>query len=84
MADFCSGRVRGLIRGCAGWRLESLLDPPFRVSSWGRDEAGELYLAEWSTQGAGRLYRVVAQPAEVILADGFESGDLRAWSTCID
>ena len=45
-ADFCSGRVWGASQDGAGrWSAAELLDTALLISTFGEDEAGELYLA---------------------------------------
>jgi len=56
-ADFCSGRIWGLRFDGTAWRRRELAHTPYQVSSFGEDEAGELYLADYS----GSLYRVDAR-----------------------
>ncbi|MGE5347365.1 MAG: PQQ-dependent sugar dehydrogenase, partial [Acidithiobacillales bacterium] len=56
-ADFCTGRIRGLRRTATGWETQELLDAGFTISTFGEDEAGELYLVDY---GGGVLYQVVA------------------------
>lgn len=53
--DFCSGRVWALRRAGASWENVLLSDTTFSISTFGEDEAGELYLADY---GSGTLYRV--------------------------
>ena len=60
--DYCSGRIWSLHRDGSGggtWVQTELLDSDAGVSSFGEDEAGELYLTGLSD---GVLYRVVAAP----------------------
>ncbi|MBB6098905.1 glucose/arabinose dehydrogenase [Deinobacterium chartae] len=53
--DFVSGRVWAAARGTGGrWTSALLLDTDYGVSTFGEDEAGELYLADY---GGGTLYR---------------------------
>ena len=54
-ADFCSGRLWGLKRSGAAWENRLLLDTTLQISSFGEDEAGNLYLADL---GAGDIYKV--------------------------
>ncbi len=54
-ADYCTGRLRGLRPNGAGWETHEFLAPGFSVSTFGEDEAGELYLADY---GGGALYQV--------------------------
>lgn len=53
--DFCSGRIWGLNRSGSTWENRLLLDSPFQISTFGEDEAGELYLADYA---GGDIYRI--------------------------
>lgn len=44
--DFCSGRIWGLRRVGAAWENRLLLDSTLSLSSFGEDEAGNLYAAD--------------------------------------
>ena len=54
-ADYCSGKIWGLVRDGAGWRSRELLSSGRNISSFGEDEAGELYVADLN----GAVYQVV-------------------------
>jgi glucose/arabinose dehydrogenase len=55
--DYCSGTIWSLHRDAAGtWEQRKVLDSGLRISSFGEDEAGELYMIDLS----GTLYRVTA------------------------
>ena len=54
--DFCTGRVWGLTRDGGAWLSQELLNTGRGISTFGEDEDGELYLADY---GGGRIYRVV-------------------------
>ena len=56
--DYCSGRIWGLAPGAGGWTVAQLAQVDARISSFGEDEAGELYLVDMA---AGSLYRITAQ-----------------------
>jgi len=43
--DYCSGDVWGLIPSDGGWQSEVLFDVGVNITSFGRDESGELYIA---------------------------------------
>jgi glucose/arabinose dehydrogenase len=59
-SDYCSGRIWALDRDGQGqWRMAEVGRASIRPSSFGEDEAGELYLVD--IQG-GKLYRIVALP----------------------
>lgn len=54
--DFCSGRIWGARRGGSGeWQSEVLLDTTLSISSFGEDEAGELYVVDLG----GTVHRVL-------------------------
>jgi hypothetical protein len=49
--DFCTGRIWGLRNDGIAWQNTLLLDSEHSISSFGEDEAGNLYLAAYSTGG---------------------------------
>ena len=55
-ADFCSGRVWGLRRNATGWETQELLQVGFAFTSFGEDDAGEVYAVDGNS---GALYRLV-------------------------
>lgn len=55
--DFCSGRIWGLRRNGNLWENRLLLDSALLISTFGEDEAGELYVADY---GTGAVYRIIA------------------------
>jgi glucose/arabinose dehydrogenase len=60
-ADFCSGRIWSLHKGADGaWQQTQMLDTPLGISSFGEDEAGELYVVSLEPGG---LHRLVLGPA---------------------
>src|SRR6185436_15485562 len=57
-ADYCTGTVWGLTRADDGsWQVRNLLSSGVQVSSFGEDEAGELYIVDL---GGGISQLVVA------------------------
>ncbi|MDQ2998884.1 MAG: PQQ-dependent sugar dehydrogenase [Chloroflexota bacterium] len=55
--DYCSGTIWSLHRDAAGaWEQRKVLDSGLSISSFGEDEAGELYMLDLG----GTLYRVTA------------------------
>lgn len=56
--DFCSGLIWGLRREAdGGWSQAQLLTSGYRISSFGQDEAGEIYLVDHG----GEILRVVVE-----------------------
>jgi glucose/arabinose dehydrogenase len=56
--DYCSGRIWGLAPTEAGeWQIAELAQANVRLSSFGQDQAGELYLLDLE---GGVLYKVAA------------------------
>ena len=57
-ADYCAGTIWGLARDAGGaWARTTILETGFSVSSFGEDEAGELYVLDYS---GGRVLQFVA------------------------
>ena len=52
--DFCSGRIWGATESGGAWTTVELLDTALNISSFGEDEAGEIYVAHLF----GALYRL--------------------------
>jgi hypothetical protein len=44
--DYCSGKVWGLKKNGSTWENASLLGSSLKISSFGIDEAGNLYMAD--------------------------------------
>jgi glucose/arabinose dehydrogenase len=59
--DYCSGRIWGLAQsGDDGdWRVARLAQADVRLSAFGEDEQGELYLVDMDR---GELFKIVARP----------------------
>ncbi|HEY6213169.1 MAG TPA: PQQ-dependent sugar dehydrogenase [Vicinamibacterales bacterium] len=54
--DYCSGTIRGIAQNADGsWSSAKLLTTSLRISSFGEDASGELYVADVV---AGRIYRL--------------------------
>ena len=70
-ADYCSSQVWLAKKGPTGWATTEWLaakDTLSRVSSFGEDEEGNLYIADLQ---AGKVFRIVML-GEVLFADSFE------------
>ncbi len=74
--DWCSGRIWFGTESSPGtWSASVWLDTSFAIGTFGEDERGELHLAD---HAGGTIQRFVSPSS--IFFDGFESGDLSAWS----
>lgn len=56
--DYCSGKIWGLTPDGASWRNAELLASGLNISSFGEDEAGELYVTDLR---GGDVYRIVVE-----------------------
>jgi glucose/arabinose dehydrogenase len=54
--DFCSGTLWAIQNDSDQWRMSELEDTDFSISTFGEDEAGELYVAD---HARGQILRVV-------------------------
>ena len=62
-ADYCSGRIWAAAEQADGvWIATEVLDTEHNVSSFGEDEAGELYIAHHAPSD-GTIYRMVLHDA---------------------
>lgn len=79
-ADYCSGNIWFADDDSGSWVTsiwsESGSAFQFGITSFGEDEAGELYFVDDN----GELYRFESDSSQNIYVDGFESGDTSAWS----
>jgi hypothetical protein len=56
--DFCSGTIWGLLRdNSQNWQGKVLLSTPYKISAFGSDENGEIYLLDLQ----GGLYRLTTK-----------------------
>jgi glucose/arabinose dehydrogenase len=59
-ADFCTGRIWGVIQqGNGTWETQELLFAGFSISTFGEDETGELYVVEYN-EDQSVLYRIAS------------------------
>ena len=57
--DYCSGRFFSLFNDPQnGWTATQVVDTPYSISTFGEDEQGELYLADYAT---GKIYNIQYQ-----------------------
>lgn len=53
--DYCTGYVWGMILSNGGWQAQRLFETGVQITSFGQDEAGEIYL----TSDGGEVYRLM-------------------------
>jgi glucose/arabinose dehydrogenase len=53
--DYCSGRIRAMRRSGTSFISDVLLDTSLRISTFGEDEAGNLYVVDYSGGGIHKL-----------------------------
>jgi uncharacterized protein (TIGR03437 family) len=53
--DYCSGLIRAAQQAGSNWTVVDTRDTAFNISTFGEDEAGELYVAD---HGGGAVYRI--------------------------
>lgn len=56
--DFCGGQIWGLLNVGGEWKNQLLFDTDFAISTFGIDEFGEVYLADYNT---GSIYKLVKE-----------------------
>jgi uncharacterized protein (TIGR03437 family) len=54
--DYCSGLIRAAQQAGSNWMVADTRETGFDISTFGEDEAGELYVAD---HGGGAVYRIV-------------------------
>jgi uncharacterized protein (TIGR03437 family) len=65
--DYCSGRIWGLRRDGERWRNELLIDTNLAISTFGEDDAGEIYVAD---HGRGEIWAIAGGSQPVFTAAG--------------
>lgn len=64
--DLCSGRIWGIERQGAAWANRQLLASQFSITTFGEDEAGEVYVADANTS---TIHRIEGSSAPRFTAD---------------
>jgi glucose/arabinose dehydrogenase len=57
--DYCSGRIWGLVREEGRWQVRLLSDTDLRISSFGEDETGNLYVVDFA---GGTIHQIREAP----------------------
>ncbi|HEX9018493.1 MAG TPA: hypothetical protein VF806_04875, partial [Anaerolineaceae bacterium] len=57
-ADYCSGRIWGLLRDAKGaWQAQELFRDRWNITSFGQDNSGELYFVDQASGGVWKLQK---------------------------
>jgi hypothetical protein len=65
--DYCSGRIWAANDSGGGWATEEVLDTSLLISTFGEDEAGEIYLTHHTN---GAIYRLIDPTVGDVSASG--------------
>ena len=76
--DYCSGVIWFGSASSGVWAAAEWADTPLRISAFGEDEAGELYVVDLVE---GEIFRFESPSA--IFTDLFEAGDAARWSAAV-
>jgi len=61
--DFCTGKIWGAVPEANGtWKARELFDTPLSISTFGENEAGELFVAHHAAGGEGAIYQIHSMP----------------------
>lgn len=61
--DFCTGKIWGAVPEANGtWKAREPLDTPLSISTFGENEAGELFDAHHAAGGEGAIYQIHSMP----------------------
>jgi len=90
--DFCSGRIWGLKHNGAEWENTLFLDTLLNITTFGEDESGEIYVADYATGIIHRLIgfssqdmtNLVTKYYHDILSRVPEPGGAEGWTTEIE
>jgi hypothetical protein len=52
--DYCNGHIWGLEQSGGSWQSQDLLTTPYTITSFGEDQAGELYMIDAN----GGIYQI--------------------------
>ena len=74
-SDYCSGRIWGATFNGSTWTTTELADTTYSVTTFGEDEAGEIYFNDYA---AGVIYRIVRVTTAALLTVHRSSGNVYA------
>lgn len=77
-ADYGSGHIWAATKSGGNWTIEELADTDYLISTFGEDEAGEIYFAH-NSDIDGAIYHISAPPA-LPYFDDFSDGDASDWT----
>ncbi len=72
--DYCSGKVLGLVKNANNtWSSSVIVSTSYSISSFGQDEQGELYLADY---GSGTVYEISSVRVSISGSAGIDGATL--------
>ena len=78
--ELCTGEIFGTVPRCDGiWQSRRVLDAPFSITSFGEDEAGEVYVTEYVSDGSA-----TSKVRRLVLGAGSEGPDLSSTPPSFD
>ena len=83
--DFCSGRIRGLRNANGVWQDQLLIDSAMNITTFGEDESGEIYVADYASGTIYKIYAIVNPERIGIFRQGnwyLDLGNLGVWQGC--
>jgi hypothetical protein len=76
--DYGSGHIWAAWKFSGTWVIEELADTDYLISTFGEDEAGEIYFAH-NSDIDGAIYKITAPPV-LPYVDDFSDGDASDWT----
>lgn len=67
-ADFVNGKIWGVKRNGTSWQPTQLIDSPYNISTFGEDEVGNLYIADFSNGGIYQIGVPASPPHPGLIA----------------
>ncbi|HSE42742.1 MAG TPA: PQQ-dependent sugar dehydrogenase [Acidobacteriota bacterium] len=77
-ADYGSGHIWAAEKVGGNWTIQELDNTPYLISSFGEDEAGEIYFSH-NNDIDGKVFRISAAP-QLPYMDDFSDGDASDWT----
>ena len=73
-SDYCSGKLWALVHNSGTWSGKLVTSTPYHVSSFGQDEAGEIYIVDRTGGQVVRIGQRTIVTAPAFLSEGVNDG----------